>query len=147
MSAQQEQPSQLAGQAKNAQGVLYQAIGSLPGTAESWTAQGTELARAGTDEVDAARARERGEAAAERLEGKVQSAWGMLTGDQETLSEGNVKAEKGEWKGAAAEGRVPLPSAERIKGKVESAVGMATGDVDKQKQGNLRAEKAEWTQG
>ncbi|BGP51600.1 hypothetical protein JCM10450v2_007550 [Rhodotorula kratochvilovae] len=147
MSTQQEQPSQLSGQAKSAQGALYQAVGALPGTEESWAAQGAQLAQEGQDEVEAARAQQRGEAAVERVEGKVQSAWGMLTGDQDTLSKGNVKAEKGEWKGAAAEGTVPLPSAERVKGKVESAVGMVTGDVDKQKEGNLRAEKAEWTQG
>lgn len=50
-----------------------QAVGALPGTAESWTTQGAELAKEGQDEVEAARERQANEAAAERVEGKVQS--------------------------------------------------------------------------
>jgi hypothetical protein len=45
-----------------------------------------------------------------------------VTGNQEHLNEGNLKAEKGEWKSNAAEGTVPLPSWERVQGKVESCV-------------------------
>ncbi|GJN93973.1 hypothetical protein Rhopal_007036-T1 [Rhodotorula paludigena] len=114
---------------------------------DSWTTEGKELERKGREEAEEARLRAKGEATAERVEGKVQSAWGMLTGDQEALNQGNVKAEEGEWKRDLADGKVPVPSAERVKGKVESAVGMVTGDVEKQKEGNIRAEKAEWTQG
>lgn len=47
------------------------------------------------------------------------SAFGMLTGNQETMKEGNLKAEKAEWKASAAEGTVPLPSKERLVGKAE----------------------------
>lgn len=43
----------------------------------------------------------------------------MLTGNQETMKEGNLKAEKAEWKSSAAEGTVPLPSKERLVGKAE----------------------------
>lgn len=95
------------------------------------------------------------------------SAWGTVKGDQETVTEGNLRAEKAEWKGAVAEGGVPTMSLERVKGKVErygflagslggmelmglvrcSAIGMAAGNLKKQEEGNLRAEKAEWTQG
>ncbi|KPV71937.1 uncharacterized protein RHOBADRAFT_18849 [Rhodotorula graminis WP1] len=141
------QPSQITGQVKNAQGLLYQAVGAIPGTADSWTTQGAELAKEGQDEVHAAQEAQKSEAQAERVEGKVQSAWGALTGNQETLNEGNLKAEKAEWKGAVADGEIPVPSMDRVKGKVESAVGMATGDVDKQREGNVRAEAAEWTKG
>lgn len=71
----------------------------------------------------------------------------MVTGNKDAQNDGNLKAEKAEWKSSAADGTIPIPSAERAKGKVESAVGMVTGDSEKQTQGNLRAEKAEWTQG
>lgn len=43
----------------------------------------------------------------------------MLTGNQETMKEGNLKAEKAEWKSSAADGTVPLPSKERLVGKAE----------------------------
>ncbi|GAA6002673.1 uncharacterized protein JCM10292_002961 [Rhodotorula paludigena] len=147
MSDAQQQPSQVSGALSQAAGVAYQAVGALPGTADSWTTEGKELQRKGREEAEEARLRAKGEATAERVEGKVQSAWGMVTGDQEALNQGNVKAEEGEWKRDLADGKVPVPSAERVKGKVESAVGMVTGDVEKQKEGNIRAEKAEWTQG
>lgn len=44
----------------------------------------------------------------------------MLTGDQEKMNEGNLKAEKAEWKSAAADGKLPSVSAERLQGKAES---------------------------
>lgn len=71
----------------------------------------------------------------------------MLTGDQEQQTQGNLKAEKGEFKSSIADGTLPIPSAERLHGKLESALGMLTGDEQKQTQGNLKAEKAEWTKG
>lgn len=43
----------------------------------------------------------------------------MLVGDQEKLNEGNLKAEKGEWKAAAADGKLPSVSTERLQGKAE----------------------------
>ncbi|GAA5923133.1 hypothetical protein JCM3775_007444 [Rhodotorula graminis] len=67
------QPSQITGQVKNAQGLLYQAVGAIPGTADSWTTQGAELAKEGQDEVHAAQEAQKSEAQAERVEGKVQS--------------------------------------------------------------------------
>lgn len=55
-----------------------------------------------------------------------------------------MKAERAEWKAAAAEGALPSVSTERMAGKAESMIGMVTGDIEKQKEGNWRAEKAEW---
>lgn len=43
----------------------------------------------------------------------------MVTGNQETLKDGNLEAEKAEWKAAAADGKVPVVSLERAKGKIE----------------------------
>lgn len=45
-----------------------------------------------------------------------------MTGDQDALNQGNLKAEEGEWKRDLADGKVPVPSAERVKGKVERCV-------------------------
>ncbi|GAA5979411.1 hypothetical protein JCM11641_005026 [Rhodosporidiobolus odoratus] len=140
------QPSQVSGQLKSVQGQAYQAIGSVSSD-PSWQSLGEELVNQGQDEVERARLEQKGEAAAERVEGKVQSAYGMLTGSQDHLNRGNLKAEEGEWRGAAADGTVPVPSLDRVKGKVQSAVGMATGDAEMQKEGNMKAEKAEWTKG
>ena len=44
----------------------------------------------------------------------------MLTGDQDKMKEGNMKAEKAEWKSAAADGTMPSVSMERMQGKAES---------------------------
>ncbi|GAA5880793.1 hypothetical protein JCM3774_005752 [Rhodotorula dairenensis] len=140
-------PTQLSGQLKRAQGLAYQAVGAVPGTAESWTTQGGELQKQGQEEAEAARLQTKGEAAAERIEGKVQSAWGMVTGSQQDQNAGNLKAEQGEWKSNLADGTVPVPSMDRVKAKAESAVGMVTGDQEKQTKANLEAEKAEWTRG
>ncbi|GAA5895622.1 hypothetical protein JCM5296_003764 [Sporobolomyces johnsonii] len=145
-SSDQQPPSQLTGQLKSAQGQLYQAIGSVSSD-PSWKEQGEQLVKAGQGEAEAARLHAKGEAVTERFEGKVESAYGMLTGDQEHMKDGNLKAEKGEWKRDLADGTLPVPSVERAKAKVESAVGMVTGDYDKQKEGNIRAEKAEWLNG
>jgi len=71
----------------------------------------------------------------------------MVTGNQKQQTQGNLKAEKGEFKSSIADGKLPVPSAERLQGKLESAVGMVTGDEQKQTEGNLKAEKAEWTKG
>ncbi|GAA5962868.1 hypothetical protein JCM8115_001989 [Rhodotorula mucilaginosa] len=142
-----QQPTQLSGQLKQAQGALYQAVGAVPGTTESWTTEGQELQKEGEAEAEAARLQAKGEAAAERVEGKVQSAWGMVTGSQEHQNAGNLKAEQGEWKSSLADGTVPVPSMDRVKAKVESAAGMVTGDQQKQTEANLKAEKAEWTRG
>ncbi|ORY52712.1 hypothetical protein BCR35DRAFT_310600 [Leucosporidium creatinivorum] len=137
------EPSQINAQLSSAKGAVYEAIGSVSSD-PSWQEEGAELKEAGEKELAEARAKAKGEASAERLGGKVESAFGMLTGNQETMKEGNLKAEKAEWKSSAAEGTVPLPSKERLVGKAESAFGMVTGDMEKQKEGNLRAEKAEW---
>ena len=81
----------------------------------------------------------------------MRSAKGYVTGDQDQQTEGNVEAEKAQWKykQATSEGplAVPVPSAEGVRGKVESVVGMVSGDTEKQKEGNVRAEKAAWKDG
>ncbi|GAA5930589.1 uncharacterized protein JCM15063_002406 [Sporobolomyces koalae] len=142
----EQQPTQISSTLKSAQGQLFQAIGTVSSD-PSWKEQGDELVEQAQKESEEARARAKGEATADRTIGKVQSAYGMITGDQEQQTEGNLKAEKGEFKSSLADGKLPLPSAERLQGKLESAVGMVTGDSEKQTQGNLKAEKAEWTKG
>ncbi|GAA6039384.1 hypothetical protein JCM8097_002827 [Rhodosporidiobolus ruineniae] len=150
-SKQQEQsePSQLTGQLKQLQGQAYSAVAALPGTdTAAWTSSAEALHQAGEREVEEAQARQKSEGEWERVGGKVQSAYGMMVGDQDAQNEGNLKAEKGEWRASVlGEGEVPSVSGERVKGKVESAIAMVTGDQAKQNEGNLRAEKAEWTQG
>lgn len=105
----------------------------------SWGTEGEALKKEGADEVEQARANQKSEAAGERLAGKAErcvrtlrqssrahqydSAWGMVMGNQDTMKEGNLKAEKAEWKSAAAEGTVPTMSVERVKGKVERYIG------------------------
>jgi hypothetical protein len=46
----------------------------------------------------------------------------MVTGDQTHLNEGNLKAEKGEWQNALADGQLPVPSWDRVKGKAQRCV-------------------------
>jgi len=140
------EPSQIIGQLNQLKGSAYQAIGTVTGSSE-WSESGVKSQEDGKNETEEARGIAQGEATRDRLYGKGQSALGMVTGNQEKQNEGNVRAEKAEWKGAIAHGELPSVSAERMKGKLESAVGMATGNQEKQKEGNMRAEKAEWTQG
>lgn len=80
------------------------------------------------------------------------SGLGYITGDQAKQNEGNLEAEKAQWKYKQATSdsitdAIPVPSAEGIKGKLESVQGMVTGDQTKQQEGNLRAEKAAWKDG
>ncbi|GAA5911385.1 uncharacterized protein JCM6883_000078 [Sporobolomyces salmoneus] len=146
MSDSTEQPTQISSTLKSIQGQVYQAVGSVSSD-PTWKEEGDELVEQAQKEIEEAKARAKGEAAADRTVGKVQSAYGMLTGNQEQQTQGNLKAEKGEMKSSLANGKLPIPSAERLEGKLESAVGMVTGDSEKQTQGNLKAEKAEWTKG
>lgn len=44
----------------------------------------------------------------------------MVTGDQETQKEGNLKAEGATWKKAAADGEMPLMDSQTIIGKMET---------------------------
>ncbi|GAA5827580.1 hypothetical protein JCM11251_001742 [Rhodosporidiobolus azoricus] len=143
---QQQEPSTVSSTLKSLQGQAYQAVGSISSD-PSWKQQGEQLQKMGEEEADEVRAKQKGEAGWERVEGKVQSAYGLVSGDQSQQTQGNLKAEEGEWKSALADGEVPSMSWDRVKGKVESAVGMATGDQEKQNEGNLKAEKAEWTKG
>ncbi|GAA6063598.1 hypothetical protein JCM10212_000992 [Sporobolomyces blumeae] len=144
MSDSDQAPTQLSSTVKSIQGQAYQAIGSISSD-PSWKEQGDELVEQAQQEAEEARARAKGEAMGEKLTGKVQSAYGMVTGDQQAQTDGNLKVEQSEWKSSLADGQVPVPSAERAKGKLESAVGIVTGDSGKQTEGNLRAEKSEWT--
>ncbi|SGY20071.1 BQ5605_C017g08488 [Microbotryum silenes-dioicae] len=125
--------SQISAYVQQAKGTLYNAK------------QGQGLLDQGTQELQTAQQQAKSEAAYESVGGKLQSAYGFITGDQKTASDGNKKAEAAEWKAALADGHVPQVSLERAKGKVESAIGMVTGDIEKQQQGNMRAEKAAWT--
>lgn len=96
----------------------------------------------------------------------------MVTGDADRQTEGNLRAEKGAWEQAQAEGGIlPKGGVETLKGKAEtcvardpsrrshppvadpprlrssryhSAIGIATGDSAKQNEGNIRVEKASW---
>ncbi|GAA5887929.1 hypothetical protein JCM16303_005635 [Sporobolomyces ruberrimus] len=139
-------PTQLSSTLKSVQGQVYQAVGAVSSD-PSWKEQGDELVAQAEKEAEEAKARAKGEALADRTVGKVQSAYGMVTGDQEQQTAGNLKAEKGELKSSLADGTLPIPSAERLQGKLESAVGIVTGDEEKQTSGNMKAEKAEWTKG
>ncbi|KAM0785998.1 hypothetical protein ACM66B_006816 [Microbotryomycetes sp. NB124-2] len=145
MSSESE-PSQIQGALKSLQGQAYQAVGAVSSD-PSWKEQGQRLQEEGQQELDEAREQAKAEATKDRWTGKAQSAYGFVTGDQETAKEGNAKAEAAEWKQAAAEGQLPSVSIDRLKGKVESAYGMVTGDIDKQQEGNTKAEIAEWTKG
>lgn len=82
----------------------------------------------------------------------IYSAVGYVTGDQEKQSEGNVEAEKAQFKYKHATSdsladSIPVPSAEGVKGKLQSVQGMVTGDQKLQMEGNARAEKAAWKDG
>ncbi|GAA5846839.1 hypothetical protein JCM3766R1_004666 [Sporobolomyces carnicolor] len=162
MSEANDQPTQLSSTLKSIQGQAYQARRTVPSSLAlyhseqavgavssdpSWKEEGDELVAQAQHEAQEAKARAKGQAAADRTIGKVQSAYGMLTGDQDAQTEGNLKAEKAELESSLADGTVPIPSGERLQGKLESAVGIVTGDKEKQTQGNLKAEKAEWTKG
>ncbi|KDE05889.1 hypothetical protein MVLG_03702 [Microbotryum lychnidis-dioicae p1A1 Lamole] len=136
--------SQISAYVQQAKGTLYNTIGSVSSD-PTWKEQGQGLLDQGTQELQTAQQQAKSEAASESLGGKLQSAYGFITGDQKTASDGNKKAEAAEWKAALADGHVPQVSLERAKGKVESAIGMVTGDIEKQQQGNMRAEKAAWT--
>ncbi|GAA5936962.1 hypothetical protein JCM1841_003933, partial [Sporobolomyces salmonicolor] len=114
----QQAPSQLSGQLKSAQGQLYQAVGSVSSD-PSWKEQGEQLAKDGQGEAEAARLHAKGEAVTDRFEGKVESAYGILTGDQQHMKDGNLKTEKGEWKRDLADRSLPVPSMERTKAKLE----------------------------
>ncbi|GAA5866493.1 hypothetical protein JCM8547_000642 [Rhodosporidiobolus lusitaniae] len=144
MSQDSQHPSQLSSALSSLQGAACTAVGSVASD-PSWTEEGEALKSRGEEETKEAREREKTEGARERLEGKVESwsslppfpapaklivesdrAYGYVTGDQEHINQGNVKAEKGEWKSSVlGEGEVP---------------GMKSPN-------RLKAEKAEWTKG
>ncbi|KIR67117.1 hypothetical protein I314_02330 [Cryptococcus bacillisporus CA1873] len=156
MSGQERknEPSQLTGQLNSASGLVQQAIGNVvPESmgASSWTQSGHKLQKEGQNEVDAAKAQKAGAATVDSGVGKIKSAFGYLTGDQDKQTEGNTQAEKAQWdyKQATSDSiaAIPIPSVEGVKGKLESIVGMATEDPEKQKEGNIRAEKAAWKDG
>ncbi|EIW70850.1 hypothetical protein TREMEDRAFT_29061 [Tremella mesenterica DSM 1558] len=76
---------------------------------------------------------------------------GYLTNDQNKQIQGNVEAEKAQWKYKQASSdsplSIPIPSKEGLKGKLESVQGIVMGDQEKQKEGNNRAEKSAWKDG
>ncbi|BEI89126.1 uncharacterized protein CcaverHIS019_0204880 [Cutaneotrichosporon cavernicola] len=150
---QQTEPSQVAGQLKNAQGAMYNAVGSvLPAsTGDQWAQDGTALQNQGQAEVQAAKDKAASDATVDAAKAKAKSTWGYVTGNQEMQSEGNVENEGAQWKYKQATSDkavdIPVPSGEGVKGKIESVVGMVTGDQGKQMEGNMRAEKAAWKDG
>ncbi|CAK9786455.1 hypothetical protein CC85DRAFT_287067 [Cutaneotrichosporon oleaginosum] len=152
-NTQQTEPSQVAGQIKNAQGAVYSAVGSvLPAaTGDQWVADGTALQKEGQAEVQAAKDKAAADATVDATKAKAKSAWGYVTGNQELQTEGNVENEGAQWKYKQATSDkvvdVPVPSVEGVKGKLESVAGMVTGDQGKQMEGNARAEKAAWKDG
>lgn len=143
-------------------------MGSLTG-AESWTTSGRSLQTQASSELTAAREKQHVDATWDQSAGKLKSAWGMVTGDQDAQTEGNLRAEKGNWNEALSQGKVlPEGGIETVKAKAQtcvpfqslvplsrrldtdglcassssSAVGIVTGDSDKQNEGNLKVEKA-----
>ncbi|WVO16362.1 hypothetical protein L204_104037 [Cryptococcus depauperatus] len=156
MSAHQDkpQPSQVSGHVTAAQGIAQQAVAAvLPESlgSASWAESGSKLQKQGEQEVDAAKAQKAVEATVDAGVGKVKSAAGYMTGDQDKQTDGNTQAEKAQWdyKQATSDSlaAMPVPSAEGMKGKLQSVQGIVTGDAEKQKEGNVRAEKAAWKDG
>ncbi|BEJ11989.1 hypothetical protein CspHIS471_0204490 [Cutaneotrichosporon sp. HIS471] len=92
---QQTEPSQVAGQLKNAKGAMYSAVGSVvPGsTGDHWAQDGTALQNQGHAEVQAAKDKAASDATVDAVKAKAKSAWGYVTGNQEMQSEGNVENE------------------------------------------------------
>ena len=72
----------------------------------------------------------------------IPSAAGMLTGNQDRQTQGNLDSEAASWKYKQGSSDSPLavrtPSVEGVKGKVQTAVGMVTGDAGLQKEGNVK---------
>jgi hypothetical protein len=117
---------------------LPQTIGAISSNS-SWKDQGHHMTKKGQDEIAQARLTAKADAGVDRLYGKAQScvcaphrsendlltitvtrsAYGLVTGDQEKTTEGNLRAEGAEWKAAAADGELPSVSVERVKGKIE----------------------------
>jgi uncharacterized protein YjbJ (UPF0337 family) len=57
----------------------------------------------GNAEVEAAKAQAYAEASSDNIAGKIESGVGILTGNQEKQTEGNLKSQKAEMKQAANE--------------------------------------------
>lgn len=131
------EPSQISSQLKNLQGQAYevrlsslfstrtiltspsarQTVGSLTG-AESWTTSGRSLQTQASSELTAAREKQHVDATWDQSAGKLKSAWGMVTGDQDAQTEGNLRAEKGNWNEALSQGKVlPEGGIETLKAK------------------------------
>ena len=103
----------------------------------------------GASQTTTAQSAAKSQANYDRIHGKLQSAAGILTGDTDKQTKGNLRVEKAEWK-KSVEGEhklFPDVSRERMKGKVKTAEGMLRGDKEMQREGNLEAEKGEWLHG
>ncbi|RXK40846.1 hypothetical protein M231_01905 [Tremella mesenterica] len=147
------QPSQLSGQMKIVQGQIYNVTSSvLPQTySEQWKESGDRLIQEGETEVQKAKVDMKVESTIDSVGGKIKSMTGYLTNDQNKQIQGNVEAEKAQWKYKQASSdsplSIPIPSEEGLKGKLESVQGIILGDQEKQKEGNIRAEKSAWKDG
>ncbi|KAK6522262.1 hypothetical protein TWF281_002826 [Arthrobotrys megalospora] len=126
-STSKSEPSQASGGLAQLQGTIESTIGNITG-AESWKAAGEEHQEAGAQEIKQAQQSARKEAQKERVHGKIDSAKGIILGDADRQTHGNIQVEKAEWK-QAVEGDHQLPevSAERIDAKIKTAVGIITG--------------------
>lgn len=134
------EPSQISSQLKNLQGQAYevrllslfstrtiltspsarQTVGSLTG-AESWATSGRSLQTQASSELTAAREKQHVDATWDQSAGKLKSAWGMVTGDQDAQTEGNLRAEKGNWNEALSQGKVlPEGGIETVKAKAQT---------------------------
>ncbi|TXT04839.1 hypothetical protein VHUM_03922 [Vanrija humicola] len=152
--ASDNEPSQISGNLKAAQGAAYSAVGAVLPSAlggDSWAESGAALSQQGQEEVDAAKGQAKTEATVDSAKAKAKSAWGTITGNQDLQTEGNAEAESAQWKYKQANSdsvlAVPVPSLDGAKGKLQSAVGAATGNQELQNEGNVRAEKAAWRDG
>ncbi|KAF3930076.1 hypothetical protein ABW19_dt0204955 [Dactylella cylindrospora] len=119
-SSSKPKPSQVTGGLTQLQGTVESTIGSITG-AESWKDAGEEHQRAGTEEVEQAQKNARSEAREERIQGKFDSLKGMILGDEEKQTQGNIQTETAEWK-KAVEGQHQLPdvSSERLAAKIKT---------------------------
>ncbi|CDZ96564.1 CsbD-like [Phaffia rhodozyma] len=137
------EPSQLNAQITSTQGVIYETIGNVTGSS-AWKENGKNLQENGKKELEAAKAKQHVDAVWDQAAGKLKSGWGIIAGDQDKQTEGNLQNERGNLEEAQSKGEIlPAGGSETIKGKLETAAGIITGDQERQNAGNVRVQKAE----